>query len=295
MHIKPNEMPGIQKLVGPVTASNLKYVDCYVSDQLGIFIPSVGFCEYAIRPQHTHPGYSFLLLFSPEQSMVPVEISIQAENYLCLALSPAVPHEEEPTESFKRYAAIMIDQAFYETQYAIYCNEAPPLYDWQQFQIGADIMFYVKQFMAEYENQGIGHEKVLTSLAAVITHQIIRNLLAINIPNDCIINRFDMAASIEYMHQHYGEKLSVKQLANLANMSESNFIRVFKQETGLAPMEYLINTRLDKAKKLLRSGNIKITTVALQCGFNSSSHFSTCFAKHLGMSPSEYQHTYSEA
>lgn len=46
-----------------ISESDLKYVDYYVSENFAIFIPSVGFCEYAIMPQHTHPAYSFILFF----------------------------------------------------------------------------------------------------------------------------------------------------------------------------------------------------------------------------------------
>ena len=44
----------IQELVGDICAEDLKYVDCSVSHNLGIFIPSVGYCNFAIKPQHTN-------------------------------------------------------------------------------------------------------------------------------------------------------------------------------------------------------------------------------------------------
>ncbi len=293
MRIDNHDLHKMQSLVGDITADNLKYVDCYVSEHLGIFIPSVGFCEYAIRPQHTHPGYSFVLFFSPEQSIVPAQITLHEEHYFCTALSPSVPHEEDQAEDFKRYIAIFIAKDYYNSQYSNYHSEPPEHYIWKQFQIQTDIMLYIKRFMSEYENRLSGYENVLAALTSVITHQIIRNLLDISLPADSITERLDIETAIEYMLQHYGEKLSVRQLARLSNMSESNFIRVFKQETGLAPMEYLINLRIEKAQKLLRSRSKKITDIALQCGFNSSSHFSSCFSKHMGMSPSEYQNVYS--
>lgn len=80
----------IQNLVGEITESNLKYVDCYISDELGIFIPSVGFCEYAITPQHTHPAYSFVLLLSKEHTIVVPEKELIENHYLMTAMSPDV-------------------------------------------------------------------------------------------------------------------------------------------------------------------------------------------------------------
>ena len=63
MRIDEKSLESIQSLVGNITEENLKYVDSYVNQHLGIFIPSVGFCEYAISPDHTHPAYSFVFFF----------------------------------------------------------------------------------------------------------------------------------------------------------------------------------------------------------------------------------------
>lgn len=283
----------IQSLVGDITEENLKYVDYYISQNFGLFIPSVGFCEYAIRPQHTHPGYSFILFFSEEQSLIPVEIQVIPNNYLVAALGPHIAHEEKETDSFTRYIAILISNEFYKKSYKIYSNEVPERYLWKQFLINEDIMSYIKSFMSEYENKQVGYEEVLNSIATIITHKLIRNILKMETSAELYIEKFEIDKVMEYMHQNFGKKLTVANLAKIAKMSESNFIRVFKQETKLTPIEYLIKLRIDKGKKLLRGGTKAITEIALQCGFNSTSHFSSCFTKQLGSSPAEYRNLYS--
>lgn len=294
MNIDAKELQKIQTLVGKINESNLKYVDCYISDFLGIFIPSVGFCEYAITPQHTHPAYSFVLFFSKEQSIVQAEIEIRSNHYLMTAISPNMHHEETATDTFTRYMAIFISKEFYEIQYAIYSNREPEHYIWKQFLVNHDIMFYLKEFMYEYENRLPGCENMLKGLGTVITHQLIRSLLKINTSKSLISDKFEIEKIIEYMHQHFGEKLSVGILAKLINMSESHFIRIFKKEIELTPMEYLIKLRIEKAKKLLMSNTKSITEIAFLCGFNSTSHFSSCFAKQLGMTPSAYHNLYAK-
>lgn len=290
-----NDIKKAQALVGDISEEDLKYVDYYVSNNFGLFIPSVGFCQYAIRSRHVHPAYSFVLFFSPEQSIIPVKIDLQPEHYLVTAMSPDAPHEEEQTDTFTRYIAVFISKQFYETQHSAYPNKFPSQYYWDQFSVSHEIMFLLKKFMSENENKLPGHEQVLEALSFVITHQLIRSMLKIEVSPDFITERFEIERVIEYIHQNYGQKLSVNKLARTVNMSESNLTRTFKKETGMAPMEYLIRVRLDKARKLLRSGTMNITEVALQCGFNSISHFSSCFTKHLDMTPSEYQNTYSES
>ncbi|MHC1685168.1 MAG: AraC family transcriptional regulator [Clostridiaceae bacterium] len=292
MKIDEKDLNKIQKLVGNITEDNLKYVDCSVSKNMGIFIPSVGFCEYAITPQHSHPSYSFVIFFSEKQSIVPIEIEVLPNHYLATAMSPKVLHEEKETEVFTRYIAILISEEFYNSQYNIYSDKVPDEYLWNQFQVSEDIITYIKRYMNEYEDKNIGCEKVLEGLEAVITHDIIRSILNINNADNIKNKKLGIEKVLEYMQQNFGEKLSVSDLAKFANMSESHFIRTFKKETKLSPMEYLIKLRIDKTKKLLRSNNKIITEIAIQCGFNSSSHFSTCFSKQTGITPKEYQNSY---
>lgn len=287
-----NNLKMIQNLVGDITESDLKYVDYYISEHFGIFIPSVGCCEYAIKLNHTHPSYSFVLSFSEDLSIFKPEIKLKPKHYSMAALSPNIPHEEKLNETFIRYIALFISKEFYEKEYLIYSNKKPNEYIWKQFLIDYDIMIYLKKFMSEYDNKTCGYKNILESLSLLITNQLIRSLLNVNVATEVITDKIEMNRVVEYMHQHYGKKLSNLQLAKIANMSESHFIRVFKKETNMSPIEYLVRLRIDKAKKLLKSASKNITEISLMCGFNSPSHFSSSFVQHENITPSEFQSMY---
>jgi AraC-like DNA-binding protein len=66
-------------------------------------------------------------------------------------------------------------------------------------------------------------------------------------------------------------------------------MRIFKQETGTTPVDFLIQIRLERAKKLLISSMESITDIAYTCGFNSSSHFATSFLKKFNATPSDFR------
>lgn len=279
----------IRRLVGDITEQNLKYVECYVAERLGIFIPSVGFCEYAITPSHTHPSYSFVLFFSKEDSFFEKNIDLPQEHYLTAVISPGVPHEERPAENFKRYMAIVIDRQYFEGIYQKYDFGIPEYKDWKQFAVHHEIMLLIKKFMDEYINRIIGYESILEALSEIISHCLIRSILKIQTGESFASDRFEIENIIHYMQQHFAEKITIEELAKKVRMSESNFIRVFKKDTGLTPMDYLIGIRIEKAKKLLMAGTKNITEISLLCGFSSTSHFSYSFSKHTGISPSKYR------
>lgn len=165
----------------------------------------------------------------------------------------------------------------------VYSDKSPERYFWKQFLIKQDVMVYIKKFMSEYENKQPGYESILESLSTIITNELIRSILEVPASSDLFIEKLETEKAIAYMHQNFGCKLKVEYLARLVNMSESHFIRTFKKETQLSPIEYLIRLRLDKVKKLIRAKSNTITEIALQCGFNSSPHFSSCFLKQYGI------------
>ena len=294
MNINKRDMKNIQNLVGDITEDNLKYVDAYVCDNLGIFIPSIGFCEYAIKPNHTHPSYSFIIFFSENQNMIDVKIKVPSNYYLISAMSPEICHEEEKGDTFNHYIAIFIDKDFFDNQYAIYDSNKPKTYFWNQFIIKKDVMVFIKKFMSEYEENSLGKDKLLNSLSMIITHELIRSILNLETIKDIVIKKYEIQITINYMNQNFGEKITIESLSKLANMSESNFNRIFKKETGISPIEYLINVRIKKAKKFLREKTNTITEISINCGFYGISHFSSCFMKQLGMSPSDYQNLFNK-
>lgn len=102
-------------------------------------------------------------------------------------------------------------------------------------------------------------------------------------------NRDSISAVTSYINSHFAKELSVDDLAALANLSRFYFIRLFKKRTGCTPHEYLINTRLNHAKYLLKNTNLTIKEICFASGFADESRFCTCFRDCEGVRPSEYR------
>lgn len=77
--------------------------------------------------------------------------------------------------------------------------------------------------------------------------------------------------------------------ASLCNMSMANFSVTFKRATGVSPLKFIENKRLEKAKKLLQESFLTIKEVANVVGYQDPYTFSKFFKKRVGMSPSEYR------
>ena len=96
-----------------------------------------------------------------------------------------------------------------------------------------------------------------------------------------------IAQSIRYIQKHYADNISVQFLAEKTHLSKNHFTRLFFKETGMTPYQYIKSYRLDIAASMLKTG-ISISEIAENCGFLSSSAFSSSFKKQYGCAPREF-------
>ena len=83
--------------------------------------------------------------------------------------------------------------------------------------------------------------------------------------------------------------LSVAELAEICQISEAYFRRLFFHKFGVSPKEHLIHLRINYAKQLLESGHCSVTQAAELSGYYEPSHFSREFTRRVGVSPNQYR------
>ncbi len=94
----------------------------------------------------------------------------------------------------------------------------------------------------------------------------------------------------EYIGSHYNEEdISLNAVAASVNISPSHFSTIFSQTVGETFIEYLTFVRMNKAKEILATSNMKITEVGYQVGYKDSHYFSYIFKKVNGITPKEYR------
>lgn len=91
---------------------------------------------------------------------------------------------------------------------------------------------------------------------------------------------------------HLSEELSVPVLARVAQMSARNFARVFKQETGGTPADFVEAARIDAARRRIEDSRVPLKTVAAECGFGNIDGMRRAFNRRLGINPVEYRHRF---
>ena len=93
----------------------------------------------------------------------------------------------------------------------------------------------------------------------------------------------------EYIYEHFAEKITIKDIASVANMTETSFCRYFKTRTLKNFTRFLNEVRISYACKLLSKTNYTVTAVCFESGFNEVSYFTRQFKKIMKLTPQEYQ------
>ncbi|MBQ7839633.1 MAG: helix-turn-helix transcriptional regulator [Lachnospiraceae bacterium] len=92
-----------------------------------------------------------------------------------------------------------------------------------------------------------------------------------------------------YVQNNFMNDIGIKDIAQACACSESTVCHLFRQHAGVPIKKYIIELRIDQAKKMLLNSDLPISTIAQLCGFTNINYFPTAFRKYTGMSPTEYR------
>ncbi len=99
----------------------------------------------------------------------------------------------------------------------------------------------------------------------------------------------EVELAIHYFNEHYHETINIEEYAASLGMSTCWFIRIFKQYTGMTPLNYILRIRLTNAQSFLESSPYNVSEISRIVGYDNALYFSRLFKKHIGFSPLEYR------
>jgi AraC family transcriptional regulator len=152
---------------------------------------------------------------------------------------------------------------------------------------------------AELNAGGAGGRLAAESLANVLAVQLIRQVLAPRRSErgrDSALPPGKLRAVVEYIEDHLDAGLTLEQLAAAAHLSAYHFARQFKAATGMAPHQYVIARRVERAQPLLRPDqDLALAEIAARVGFADQSQFTHHFKRVVGVTPGQFRRSASIA
>lgn len=149
-------------------------------------------------------------------------------------------------------------------------------------------------FLSEVENKGVSGKAFLNNLLKLFCNYFIQNYtnlsaLQHNQSQISVISSGQMDNLRTYICENISENILIEDMAKVVHMNKFHFLKEFKKLSGITPYQYIIQVRVDCAKSKLKDLNTSIIDIAMDLGFNDSSHFSRTFKKLTKRTPLQYR------
>jgi AraC family transcriptional regulator len=93
----------------------------------------------------------------------------------------------------------------------------------------------------------------------------------------------------ELVHAKVDDDLTLEEMADAADLGRTRFSQMFRKSTGQSPHQFVLRHRVEHAKEMLHSAEVRVLDVAVACGFKTQQHFARVFRQVCGISPTEYR------
>lgn len=146
----------------------------------------------------------------------------------------------------------------------------------------------------EGRSELLGNALYADALAQQIALQILRRRYNLDVripPRRRSLSPAELSRVSDYLETHMIDTGGVDTLANLLDMDTFAFTRAFKETTGQAPHQYLIERRIARVKEMLLHDRESLAQIAFATGFSSQSHMTSAFTRRVGMSPGRWRAT----
>ena len=138
----------------------------------------------------------------------------------------------------------------------------------------------------EFSNQIIGFQELIQFLLSsflILVHRSANNIPLTAEP-ETISDKV-----IRFITQNYDKELTLADLSNYVYVSPYHLSHTFKENVGVSPIQFLIQYRIDEAKKMLIDSNIPIREIAYKVGYPNANYFNLLFKKMTGMAPGKFR------
>ncbi len=158
----------------------------------------------------------------------------------------------------------------------------------------SNVYAYLNIMLGEISHKEKNYERVCRNLLEVLLICMLRDSnLSMVRENNTILNR-ECTRIKNYLDSSYAEDITLDKLAAMTHMNKYYMVHAFTKYTGLSPINYVIQRRIQEGKSLLEATDYSVAQISSMVGFSFQSYFSQSFKKMTGMTPIQYRNAYKQ-
>lgn len=222
--------------------------------------------------RHKHDCYEMILYVNASGTTYVGDL----ESSLCSGMLTLIPPDVSHADRYEQISEVLCLGFFSDSNIpaAILQTE------------GTEFSSIFAQIHQEWNRSDAGGIRIIGLLTEILVQRFLR-LTQPPEEESGIDRRIQYTA--QYIKSNFSSDVDFRELAAGIGYSYDRFRHLFTQTIGQSPKQYLLATRFEEAKHLLRNTNEKICGIAADCGFGQSAQFVAAFRKYTGMTPTEYR------
>ena len=207
-----------------------------------------------------------------------------------IIIPPYLEHTEQSIPGMPlEYYVLAIDGIAFQTK-----ETAPSAQIFCNFDTRRLIAYLFAQMYYENKHGRESSEQICQRLLEILILRIMRTRNVVPVPLTTVRMTKECAQIKEYLDTNYAEHITLETLTSLTHMNKYYMAHSFTKFTGMSPIQYLNQRRLETACQLLRDTDYSISDISSQTGFSSQSYFTQIFRKFYGITPVKYRQLHSE-
>lgn len=220
---------------------------------------------------HSHAAWEIVYYFTGSGTLTVGDQTLPFCEADIICQPPDIPHSEFSEHGFRNIYLLVED----------FKNLSPGIH---RFRDNGNQDFYniLNQLYQEYHRKQNFWNRIVDRLFDVLFQYMLA--WNTNAAKNPFVEEFERILISNISNSHF----NMNEVLHAIPISPDHFRRLFKKETGQAPLEYLMNKRIEYSKQLLENNNMKIKEVSAQSGFNDPYYFSRMFKKTTGLSPANW-------
>ncbi len=246
--------------------------------------------SYNMKELETHHHYEIYFLYKGERNVFIGDKFIPINEPSAIIIPPFTPHRTEGGP-YRRYNIYIPQQLI--SKNALSFLQTNKLKIFVLGQETATILQLLADGTSVTDNSERSVELKQSFINAILFH--LNNCVSYtteNLDKNIVQSTQFVLEIIKYIEQHFNENVTLEHLCRRFFVGESSLCKKFKSVLKCSVHDYILLTRLNKAKQLLLETSMKIQDIAIECGFSSLNYFSLIFKqKNKGISPNNYRKT----
>jgi AraC-like DNA-binding protein/quercetin dioxygenase-like cupin family protein len=236
---------------------------------------------------HTHPFTELFYVVKGKGNFLFRDETYSINQGDLIIVPPYLEHTEQsiPGNPLEYYVLAIDGISFQaeneETSTQVFCN----------FSSSSFIIDLFEQMLYEVRSNEYGSNTICQNLLEILIIRITRIQHLRPVPATSVRMTKECAQIKEYLDTNYAEHITLDSLTQLTHMNKYYMAHSFAKYTGLSPIQYLNERRLETACRLLKETDYSVSDISSQTGFSSQSYFTQIFRKKYGITPIKYRQT----